>query len=521
MLTQHFKLRHLKPRPREITAITSLFTILLACHTFPAYSYDRKQVSLTESTSTVSRSQVPGWPAGKVVHGSVSAAGSNPGDFNFDTLRQRPVDAVFTYAANGGNDSYNLSKVANPFKTKNLVAQARFLEKTYGSGRTVMPVIVVYTAGGSSGDSAIQVDLGLNPSYPDNLWLRMYNLVRIAQVAQGYRDPQHPVPATFIINPDFLGEVHKSCQQTYCPIPYQSLKLQLGSAITRAFEELQQDGFITSTPSLPSFLNSDMASFGDYLKSINWLIKTYAPDVSFGWQDNIWAGDSIAHRWIHKAASEVGSDSILQQHITAESGFLADLEIFDRKSPYRSDFIAFDKWERDNWDASLAQAGINNGYLYNGAAWDVYFRFVGGVARSLGNMPVMLFQLPGGHLQVKGDQDTRSDHASTAPTFLLGDPGIKNNLSNLKPYMFKTRFTHPEQDYDVSSPDIKTYLQNCAGSTEGGCQFDWQKGNINLLKQHNVFAILWGGGSTTSIAGMSQMLDDNGWLFERLQAVQM
>ena len=112
---------------------------------------------------------VPRWSDTSITNGSISGASSTPGAYNYEQLKTRPVKAVFTYAVGGGNDYYDLSLHTEPTKT--------------------------------------------------------INLIRVAQVAESNKDATHPVPATFIINPDFLGEVHKSCQQYYCPIPYQTMTM--------------------------------------------------------------------------------------------------------------------------------------------------------------------------------------------------------------------------------------------------------------------------------------------------------
>ncbi|WP_461534547.1 hypothetical protein [Spongorhabdus nitratireducens] len=466
---------------------------------------------------------VPGWANSGITSGSVSSASTGAGEFNFEQLKKRPVKAVFTYAAGGGNDSYNLQKVSKPFKTINLIEQSRQLEAAYGGDSRVMPVIVIYTAGGSSGADAIAIDLGQNTDYPNNLWQRFYNLCRIAQVAESRKDDTHPVPATFILNPDLLGEVHKSCQPQYCPIAYKSIKITVASALKKAFEELHRDGFLTSAPEIPESLATDEANFGLYLNAINWLLRTLAPDVAFGWQDNIWAGDPLAHSWLHKAAAEAGSEDILKHHIEIETGFLSSLNIYNSNNPWRPHFIAFDKWERDCWDPGLEGAGINNGYLYNAPAWHIYFSFISGISHNFNQLPVMLFQIPGGHLQITGDTDPRTDHGSTAPDYILGDSKLQLELANVQQYILASKFTNPQHDYYVSSPAVQQYLITCpqSGSGKDGCidgVYNWHQSHWQQLLDSNVFAIMWGGGSTTSIVGLSQNLDDSGWLYQRLQA---
>lgn len=464
---------------------------------------------------------VPGWAENRITSGSVSNASSSPGDFNFSTLQKRPVRSVFTYAVGGGNDSYNIKKISEPFKTINLIEQSRQLESSYGSGQTVMPVIVVYTAGGSSSADAILIDLGQNADYPDNLWIRFYNLSRIAQESEKRKDASHAVPSTFVINPDLLGEVHKSCQPQYCPIDYTSLQIPLIKALNRAFAELESDGYLTELPNIPQAFNTNTASFGTYIDAINWLLKKLAPSSPLGWQDNIWAGDALGHRWIHRAATEKQGNSLVQQHIKQEVEYLNELKIFASSNPYRPDFIAFDKWERDSWDASLDGAGINNGYLYNAPAWTVYFDFVKGVSEAFDHLPVMLFQIPGGHLQVSDDRDPRNDHASTAPSYILGDNRIQPELSNVRQYIVSSQFKDPQGDYNTANPSVDDYLMICPeASSQEACKggvYTWHKNHWQKLVRSNVFAILWGGGSTTSMVGLSQELDDNGWLYEKLK----
>ncbi|MGI9281579.1 MAG: hypothetical protein ACR2PX_18375 [Endozoicomonas sp.] len=105
----------------------------------------RSPLFLSIHAHSENQHSVPDWSAESITSGSVSSASSAAQEFNFKILKERPVKSVFTYAAGGGNDSYNIKKITNPFKTINLIAQARNLEASYGSCRHVMPVIVIYT----------------------------------------------------------------------------------------------------------------------------------------------------------------------------------------------------------------------------------------------------------------------------------------------------------------------------------------------------------------------------------------
>lgn len=463
---------------------------------------------------------VNGWPSGVITNASVSYSSLSMSDFNFKGLHDREVRSVFTYAVGGGGDTYQLKKIADPFKTRQLIQQAMQLEIYYGQKIRVMPVVVVYTAGGSTGPETINIDLGQNAKYPDNLWLRLYNLIRIAQTVESALDLMHPVPATLLLNPDFLGEVHKSCQKYYCPVDYKNMKIPLGHSLIHAMHELINDGFLDKIPGqMPNNILSDSASFSDYLEAVNWVVHHFAPHAVLGWQDNIWAGDSMGHRWIHKAVNSDHPDAEINQHTRDESEFLKTLRIFDQSNPLCADFIAFDKWERDNFTQLLAGAGVNAGYLYNAPAYETYVKFIRGVSNQLDNLPVMLFQLPGGHLQIDGDIDKRNDHGSTGPDYVLGDPNIKSDLSNIAQYIGDYHFAHPMQDYFIDNSSVIDYLKRCPLSGNGCVNgvYDWRTSHVDDLFKANVFAILWGGGSTTSLVGLTQDLDDSGWLKERIK----
>jgi hypothetical protein len=251
---------------------------------------------------------------------------------------------------------------------------------------------------------------------------------------------------------------------------------------------------------IPSAFLSNSTTIADYAQSINWVIKKFAPHVPFGWQDNVWAGDESGHKWLHKAAN---NPALVKEHIENETNFLKQFHVFD--APFRPDFIAFDKWERDEFDQTLKGAGLNNGYLYNTTDWNNYMTFVNGISENLQNLPVMLWQIPGGHLQVNKDSDAREDHAATAADYFLGDNNLDLNLDNVKKYIATS--TLDPKSYDVTSANVTDYL--ACPKTDADC---WHRNRLHDPLMKHVFAILWGGGSTTGIIGINPSLDDGGWL---------
>lgn len=434
-----------------------------------------------------------GWPRDHIAMGT-AVDGS---EYAYQTLLQRPVDSIFTYAGiNGSGDRGQF--IAVDTKIQNILDQTRALEKQ--TGKTIRPVIVFYTVDGSDGVWAMQQDLDISGTKTNNLYLHYANLIRLCQLIQTYPDLQISV----ILNPDYLGELHKQCTANYCPIPFNQ-SVNVAGGLQQAISFLTQNGYITTPVTIPAAFLNPNATIADYNASVSWIMKTFAPNTTFGWQDNVWAGDQSGHLWIHAALQQ---PSLVTAHINSETAFLTQMNIYQNN--YQPDFMVFDKWERDVFDQTLGGAGVNNGYLYNSNDWDIYMQFVHGISQYFNNMPIMLWQIPGGHLQITNDIDTRDDHASTAPDYFLGDTNLAAQLSNVKPYIANTLIANPSI-YGTTSNKVTSYLS--CDATHPTC---WQQNRLSTIQKENVFAILWGGGSTTGVVGIEPALDDNGWLFKAL-----
>ncbi|MGQ7572551.1 hypothetical protein ACTGUL_10680, partial [Streptococcus suis] len=89
--------------------------------------------------------------------------------------------------------------------------------------------------------------------------------------AQSYKDETHPVPATFVLNPDFLGALQQG------PYGYtvvrQKNSVPVNAQLAAAIQALPaMAGFIA--PSLPTF-SDDL--YG-YIQAVNYLVRQFAPD---------------------------------------------------------------------------------------------------------------------------------------------------------------------------------------------------------------------------------------------------
>ncbi len=450
---------------------------------------------IKKKDSSGGTSVVKGWPA-------YIAMGAVTGGFK-DDHANRPVDALFKYAGDGGNG--DRGSIKYPIYTKNISSMTQELKADYN--KNVLPVMVVYTAEMSGG-----TNFGDLHDY-DNLTMHFINLIHTCKILQGTKSTDNPYPGSIVLNPDLLGMVQQN--NLLGSIDSQAIRVQdaLYKAIhcvedkvdyngsmmnpLEIFAELRQDAWSdwdikntweqliqndifpfsseTAITGIPSFSND----FKGWIQATNFVIKHYSPDVTFGWQENLWSRGSA--QWIHRDYTE---DEIKDTICSGTIDLWSELDIYSGQ--YKPDFIVFDKYERDPIPDFITN------WLFNDRDWDNYLEYVKQISISLGDIPVMLWQLPGGHLQIDGDVDTRTSNGATAPVYFFGDENLDINLTNLKSYI---------------SQSVKDYL------TENG--YDWrQQGNLQKALECNVFAMLWGGGSTTSVGTYPS--DDGGWLSNKI-----
>ncbi|MBN3836270.1 hypothetical protein [Burkholderia sp. Ac-20344] len=447
---------------------------------------------------TAASAQPSGWPKDLAI-GSVINGGGETKQFI-----ERPVFSAFTYA--GVNGAGDRGQVISPdTKVYNIVSQIRTIEGAIG--RTMMPTIVFYSIDGSDGAEAIKLDVE-----PINLDMHYRNLISLLKQLEGYRSASHPVPATLLLNPDFLGELQKQCGKWYCPVPL-DMPVPVKAAITSAFT-----AFGIPVSEIPAWLLQDKQSWPVYVQSINWLVRKFGPHVPFGWHESVWAGDETGHGWIHKAHD---NQPIIDQHSAAVVSFLKKMQVYSDGHPeINPDFLAFDKYERDTFTCNdhggKCDTYSNAGYLYNARDMHVYLKYISGVSTGLGNVPTMLWQIPGGHMQttLSAEPDRRGNHASTEVAYLLGQPELTSGLTNLQAYYGGLPI--PSEYYNNEASTVHDYMVLCPSSESKECL---QHDHLSELRGANVFAILFGGGSTTGVSGLSPELDDNGWLYDRLNKI--
>ncbi|MHC9541107.1 MAG: cellulose binding domain-containing protein [Vulcanimicrobiota bacterium] len=474
---------------------------------------------------------VPGWPA-YIAMGAVTDSDYT----NAGTFANRPVDSIFKYSGDGGNG--DPGKITFPIYTINTMKQAQLLTASFS--RKVMPVMVVYTAEMSGGTSFKDFD-------DLNLCLTMHfiNLMLDAGTMQSYQRSDNANPGSIILNPDLLGMVQQqglwrsegsgalntsfidvtaATRKAYWFMTTRhtwNIQRSWGNPITVTgatpleFIAMVNNGdlkslgvyspwdikagwesaAVTLLTSAPSTINAGIPSFSNnftgWISATNWAIKTFGPGITFGWQSNVWSTGSA--NWVHNSLTDA---QIKSSYATPVSTLWNQLGVYN--GTYRPDFVVFDKYEMD----ATAAAAI--GYLWNQRDLGNYMTFVKQISDSLGNKPVMLWQIPGGHLQkTSNDVDTRGSHGSTEPDYFFGDADLQPNLSNVQPYILNLSLPGGSYNFQGSA---KEYLTQNNQS--------WTAGHMAKARDCRIFSILWGGGQTTSVGTVGA--NDNGWLSGKL-----
>lgn len=425
--------------------------------------------------------QVKGWP-NYVAHGGVTVNAAE----TVSRYRGIPVSALFKYDGfDGGGDHVPAAEVDTngdgfldyaSLPIHKTVPLVREIEKE--AGRPVMPVMVVYTANASGGSAVSDLQ--------DSQRLRNHfgNFITQCLAAQSYKDSDHAVPATFVLNPDFLGAMQQE------PYGYTGVRqansvevnVQLAAAIN-ALPELPG----MSYPVLPVFSND---LYG-YIQAINYIVRQFAPDIAFGWQTNVWATGTAD--WLLKTDADPAA------HGAAIAAFIEELGVY--RGDYAPDFIAFDKFERDCFSPdALAHYG------WNATCWLHYLGMVKQAAKNL-HKPAMLWQIPGGHMPTtdEGTSKIAASHFASGGSFFMGDARIGKDINAISSALLNT----PVNSAIYGVANVGDFLRQDNG-------YDWGQMQALNLPDYNVFSVLWGGGSTVSITTIHSNGEDGGWLAEKM-----
>ncbi len=445
-------------------------------NTLQVTSGSANSLSVTFSESTLTDFKVKGFPP-YLSHGTITNAAVA---FD-DSFKDSPLEVLFKYS--GLDGAGDRGKIPDMTPTVNTIEQARRLE-TNQPGKTILPLMVHYTANASGGGSREAIR---DIAEQDNLYFHYRNLIQEIKVMLSFEDADHPNPGAFVISPDLLGAIQQDVVFGN-DHGITTMQVNVNQDIRRAFEDEN-----LSTADIPNFVED----LKGYFQSINFVIHHVGEcKIPFGYQQNVWAAGSA--RWVYEAAGEF-NDPVSEGIEVAD--FMNSLELYT--GDWKPDFIAFDRYERD----CFGPAAIQN-YAWTARHWDKYMIFCDEIAKRIGNVPIMLWQIPGGHMATVdeniGDYST-SQHSSASAPYFLGDSRIGTNINNIRADVRNIALTLPH----YQANNIGEHLENDNG-------YDWGTSNLQKIANMNVFSILWGGGSTTGVGTIGTNGNDNGWLASKI-----
>ncbi|WP_175392696.1 T9SS type A sorting domain-containing protein [Aquimarina megaterium] len=410
-------------------------------------------------------------------HGTITSAASAIDE----GLKKAPLSVLFKYS--GIDGAGDRGKIPDMTATINTIKQARRLE-TNQEGKNILPVMVHYTANASGGGSGEAIK---DMTEHQNLYFHYRNLIQEIKVMLSYEDADHPNPGAFVISPDLIGAIQQDVVFGN-DHNIRTIKVDVNQDIKKAFKDEN-----LSIDNIPSFSDN----LKGYFQSINFLIHHVGEcKIPFGYQQNVWSAGSA--RWVYKNANEY-NDPVSEA--TEIADFMNDLELYT--GDWKPDFIAFDRYERD----CFGPVSIDS-YAWTAKHWDKYLIFCKEIAERIGNAPIMLWQIPGGHMPTADENIINFDianHSSASAPFFLGDKRIGTDLNKIHPDLKKVVLTQPH----YAAKNIGEHLGNDNG-------YDWSTSNMQKLADMNVFTILWGGGSTTGIAPIGTNGDDDQWLAAKI-----
>ncbi|KAK0628941.1 hypothetical protein B0T17DRAFT_489854 [Bombardia bombarda] len=370
------------------------------------------------------------------------------------------ASAVFKYAGtDGAGDSGG--DLTNDNDTIVTVQIAKKVEDGVGGGHTCLPVMISYTVNLSLGDSETQLqdEAGLGHSF-GNLVLSM----TLAQL-ESDRLGRTGAAAGYIINPDFLGECQKGPSGAGFSPDY---PMPVIGPLQHALSVRGIDAAV------PDFVTDTLKG---YVAGTNWLVRTVAPGVTFGWQANLWGVGSSA--WVYARDGTAAVAAKAKQ--TAD--YIKALEVYDSPSGFRPDFLAIDRYEADDF----TERAHKNSYCYGPYEWSRFFDFCRFLSLEL-QVPVMPWQIPASRIPTRDESvvNLETEHWGTGGTYVFGDANVGSSVGNIHPSVLAikpTGTTHAtvREIFEAAEP------------------FDLTQPTYYDFLQRGIFSVLLGGGATTGI----------------------
>ena len=410
---------------------------------------------------------VRGFPAYLSFGGCADLTPGNVPDFV-----EAKTSSIFIYAGVDGMGDATLY-LADDVQTRTTFNMARDVEaKIDQPGHLVLPVIISYTTNLSLGDTPTKLADAKEHAYSFG------NYIQALKIANEYIDAEHPVPGGFIVNPDFLG----ACQQGGFAADY---KMPVRAPLQEALNHHAINTVI------PAYITEDIKG---YVAAVNWVTHTIAPDVTFGWQVNLWGvGYS---EWIYGETAEevIGFAQSTADYIESVGAY---------SGPCKPDFLAIDRYEADD----LTIRAYANGYCYSPHEWHRFWDFCEALSLAL-KLPVMPWQIPSGRIPLSTDQvdtDFNPQHWGTAGSCLFGDPDLGSDYTRIHPNVLALAF--PDAFKSVMTETVASLFQRAT-------PFDVSAPYYTDFPLRGIFCVSLGGGATTGM--VSAVGNPEAWVRQKL-----
>lgn len=379
------------------------------------------------------------------------------------------TNSIFKYAGVGGDGDPTVI-LKDDTSTRATITLAHDIEKEYNNvkiTKNVLPFMISYTAQLSGGDpkGVFQNITALTNS------LANYILTLSILAAA---DKKHTVPGGIIINPDMIGALAQNNNTS--PNDTVPVTKILNDAL-----EARKD-IIPAHIKIPEDITQDIKG---YVRAINWLTRTIAPQITFGWQVNLWGILNKNSLWVY----DEKADPAEYAKIVAQS--IKDYKAYE-DDKYKPDFLAVDRYEADDFTGRA----YKNQYCYGPREWDVYFEFCSALSLEL-KLPIMPWQIPSSKTPILSDKVDASfdnQHWGTGGTYIFGDENLGADVDNIHPIMRDFSFTE-----HGASAIAKLVGDTPALMYQRKIGFDVSKPAYRNFPINGIFHVQLGGGSTVGM----------------------
>lgn len=451
-------------------------------------------LTLTLTVTEGANLRVKGFPDFLSFGGCADMSPSNVEDF-----AEARISSLFKYSGDDGMG--DASGYLDPAKepTTKIIQMARDVEAK--TGDKVLPVMVSYTCNLSLGDVERIIDDPVRHQFS------FANFIQALQMAQAMKDDAHPVPAGFIVNPDYLGECQKYGFSPDYPIP---VRKPLADALAHHGINIAVPAGITDT-------------LKGYIKGVNWMVRAIAPDVVLGWQLNLWSvGGS---QWVYNdftyddvfdpidgAKKKMTITPELAGKLSAQYALLVG--VFEDTEYTRADgikaiakgadFMAADRYEADDFTARA----YKNGYCYTPYEWDRTFDFCASLSRHL-RQPVLPWQVPASRLATVSEQvgELEEQFWGTGGSYLMGHPEIGNSVAAINADLLNIEFLDAHAGM----------MGHNAQELFSRHQWDFTEPKYIDFPSRGIFHVQVGGGATTGVVSAVNR-NSSRWMRAKLKA---